>query len=97
MTLFINSIGLEAIVNGERKFYNLTDFGQSFMSHLNAKLNTPLEAGRKQQFFYRFDDLKQEIKTLGKSVVPIGFLVEGEVGNKYSEPIAESLSKELSS
>ena len=96
VTSYINSIGFEAIVDGERKFYSLIDFGTGFTSHLNSKLGTPLEPGRKQQYYYRFDDLKQEIKTLGKSVVPIGFLIEDEIGNKYYEPISESLSKELS-
>jgi hypothetical protein len=97
VTSFINSIGFEAIVDGERKFFNLIDFGHSFTSHMNPTLGTPLEPGRKQQYFYRFDDLNQEIKTLGNNVVPVGFLIEDEVGNKYSEPISESLSKELSS
>ncbi len=92
VTSYINSIGFEAIVDGERKFYNLIDFGQSFTSHMNPKLGTPLEPGRKQQYFYRIDELKQGIKTLGKSVLPIGFRIEDEIGNKYYEPMSESLS-----
>ncbi len=51
--------------------------------------------GRKHTYYYRFEDLVEEIKGQGASVCPVAFLVEDEIGNVYYEPLSEQFKSAL--
>jgi hypothetical protein len=86
---YIDAIGLEVLVNGERKKFTFVDFAKSFPPH--SETENPIQPGQKRNYPFPVDGLYAQLKSYGESVYPAEVFVEDAIGNVYSTIIPHDI------
>jgi len=88
---YVSSVSFKVIVDGEVMNMSILNLDNQLLKQINPEPGAIVEPGRKLEYKFPFDMLREVIMRQGKEIFPFEVIVQDEIENVYSTPIPDNL------